>query len=358
MGLGSANEISLAEARDRAATCRKLLLDGLDPIEEKKRRQEEARLAAAKTMTFADCAKAYVAAHRSGWRNPKHIQQWERTLELCKFRQLPVSVIDTELVLQTLEPLWRRVPETASRLRGRIESVLDFAKVRAYRSGENPARWKGNLKTLLPERSRVRAVEHHAALPYREIARFVEQLRRQPGVAAKALEFLILTAARTGEVTGATWKEISFEEKIWTIPAARMKGHREHRVPLSPRALDIVRDMHRAKLNDYVFPGLRPGKPLSNMSMAVLLRRMGCNGTTTVHGLRSTFRDWAAEQTSFPREVAEAALAHALESKVEASYFRGDILEKRRKLMVQWQRYCETTSEGKVTSMKRSKTAA
>jgi integrase len=252
---------------------------------------------------------------------------------------LSIQAIDTNVVLRVLEPIWKTKPETASRVRGRIESILDWAKVRGLRQGENPARWRGHLDHLLPAKSKVRRVKHHAALPYAELPKFIAELRTQEGVAARALEFTILTASRTGETIGAVWDELNTSEKLWSIPADRMKAGRDHRVPISSRALEILRHEHDLRTSDYVFPGGKAGKPLSNMAMTEVLRRMG-RGNITVHGFRSTFRDWAAERTNFPNEVVEMALAHAVGDKVEAAYRRGDLFEKRRRLMAEWATYC------------------
>jgi integrase len=356
MGLGPLHTISLAEARERARECRKLRLDGIDPVEARKAKRAEERLAAATAMTFEQCAARYIAAHRAGWRNPKHAAQWPSTLKTYAypvFGSLPVALIDVGLVMKTLEPVWQTKPETASRVRGRIEAVLDWARVRGYRDGENPARWRGHLDKLLPARAKVRKVEHHSALPYPEIGEFVASLRRQEGVAARALEFLILTAARTGEVIGARWSEFDTAEKLWTVPADRMKAGKEHRVPLSGAAMATLEGMQaiRADGDDHVFPGGRRGKPLSNMAMLKLLQRME-RGDLTAHGFRSSFRDWAAERTSYPREVAEIALAHTVGDKVEAAYRRGDLFAKRRRLMEEWARHCEITkSIGKVVAL-------
>jgi integrase len=347
MGLGPAHTITLAEARDRARECRKLRLDGIDPIEARRAERTQAKLDAAKAVTFAECADAYITAHKAGWRNPKHAAQWPATLATYvnpTFGELPVQAIDTALVTRVMEPIWTKKPETASRVRGRIESILDWATARGYRQGENPARWRGHLENLLPRRSKVRRVEHHAALPYSELSAFMLALRQQEGVAARALEFTILTAARTGEVIGARWGEINIAEWLWSVPAERMKAGREHRVPLCGKALEIVEEM-RAIGGNFIFPGGKRGKPLSNMAMTMLLRRMG-HGDQTVHGFRSTFRDWAAERTNFPAEVAEMALAHAVTDKVEAAYRRGDLFEKRRALAEAWAKFCATALVG------------
>lgn len=255
------------------------------------------------------------------------------------------GAIDTALVLNVLEPIWATKPETASRVRQRIENILDFAKVRGYRDGENPARWRGHLDKLLPASSKVRAVEHLASLPYSELPLFLACLRTREAIAARALEFLIITAARTGEVIGARWSEINLRDKVWTVPPARMKAHREHRVPLSPRALAILEQMQIARQVDapeaFVFPGPKPGKPLSDMAFLMLLRRMG-HDKITAHGFRATFKTWASERASFQNEIVEASLAHVVGSKVEQAYLRGDMFEKRRRLAETWAAYCTT----------------
>jgi len=347
MGLGSLNTLSLADARGRAAECRRQLLDGIDPIEERKAMRNENRLEAAKKMTFEACATAYINTHKASWKNAKHVSQWENTIATYAkpvFGTLPVQAVDTALVVRVLEPMWSKTPETASRLRGRIESILDWATVRGLRRGENPARWRGHLEALLPARSKVRKVEHHAALPYGEMGGFVQEVRGEAGIAARALEFLILTAARTGEVIGARWEEFDLEAKVWTVPAERMKGKREHRVPLSPAVIKILTTMRAETDGGFVFPGRKADTHLSNMAMLALLKRMKRDDLTS-HGFRSTFRDWAAETTNYAREVAEAALAHAVGDKVEAAYRRGDLFEKRRRLMNDWAKYCSTPAK-------------
>lgn len=351
MGLGPLNAISLAEARDKALACRKLKLDGRDPIEERRSQRQAVKLESAKAMTFRQCAEAYIAAHRTGWRNPKHAAQWPATLQTYVypvFGSLAVQAIDVGLVMKAIEPIWNTKPETASRVRGRIESVLDWAKARGYRQGENPAGWRGHLENLLPKRSKVARVEHHAALPYAELPGFMAELRQQEGVAARALEFAILTAARTGEVIGATWSEIDLDGRLWTIPGSRMKGGREHRVPLGDPALAILGAMAEIRTGKHVFPGARDNRPLSNMAMLMLMRRMG-RGNLTVHGFRSAFSDWCAEQTNTPSEVREMALAHVVGDKVEAAYRRGDLFDKRRQLAEAWARYCDGPDEQVVT---------
>ena len=349
MGLGPVSLFGLQEARAKALDARRQRHEGVDPIEARKAARQQALLDAAKAITFKQCATSYIAAHKPSWHNPKHAAQWEATLATYAepvMGALPVQAIDTALVTKVIEPIWSEKPETASRLRGRIEAVLDWAKVRGYRQGENPARWRGHLENLLPARSKVRSVEHHAALPYAEIGGFISGLRQQEGTAAQALEFAILTAARTGEVIGATWGEIDLPGKMWVIPGARMKAGREHRVPLSPRAVEIAAAMKKlagdgVSLKAPVFSGAKPGKPLSNMAFLMLLRRMG-RDCVTAHGFRSTFRDWAAERTGFASEMAEMALAHAVGNKVEAAYRRGDLFDKRRRMMDDWAKFCGT----------------
>jgi integrase len=346
MGLGPVHTIGLAEARERARECRRLRLDGIDPIEVRRSRQVATRLEEARAMTFTQCAAAYIVAHRAGWRNAKHAAQWSATLAAYVdpvLGNLAVQSVDIALVLRVLEPIWTTKPETASRVRGRIENVLDWATARGYRAGENPARWRGHLENLLPKRSKVRRVEHHAALPYPEIGPFMVELHQQEGIAARALEFTILTASRTGEVIEARWNEINIAEKLWVVPGARMKAGKEHRVPLSRRAMVIVNEMFAIRSGDYVFPGAKAGRALSNMAFLMLLRRMS-RGDLTTHGFRSSFRDWAAEVTAFPAEVAEMALAHTVSSKVEAAYRRGDLLEKRRQLAEAWAAYVDSTA--------------
>ncbi len=352
MGLGGFPAIGLAKARELARDCRGMVAIGLDPIEARDEKRAAASVEAAKSMTFDECAKAYIAAHETAWRNPKHRQQWTNTLNTYVspvVGKLPVSAVDTGLVFKVIEPIWSKKPETASRVRGRIEAILDWAKVRGYRDGENPARWRGHLDHLLPAKSKVRKVVHHAALPYRKVGAFLAALRQQPSISARALAFLVLTAARTGEALGATWDEIDINAKVWTVPASRMKTGKEHRVPLSDAALTVLEQMHAIRHSDYIFPGGRDRRPLSEMALLMLLRRMK-HGDITAHGFRSTFRDWAAERTTFPREVAEAALAHAIPDAVEAAYRRGDLFEKRRKVMAAWAEFCgKVEANGKTT---------
>ncbi len=350
MGLGSLNAVSLQQARRKALDCRWQRQDGIDPIEARKAARDQAALDAANAITFKSAAASYIDSHRTGWRNAKHAAQWVVTLSTYAepiIGGLPVQTIDTALVLKVLEPIWTDKPETASRLRGRIESVLDWAKVRGYRQGENPARWRGHLDKLLPAPAKIRRVEHHAALAYAELPDFMAALRAQEGISARALEFAILTAARTGEVIGARWSEIDLAQDVWIVPANRMKAGKEHRVPLIPRAIAVLRELEpkhpvRSAADDsFLFPGAKVGRPLSNMAFLMLLRRMGRNGLTA-HGFRSTFRDWAAERTNFPSEVPEMALAHVVGDKVEAAYRRGDLFDRRRRLMDAWAGFCST----------------
>ncbi|NPU65384.1 integrase arm-type DNA-binding domain-containing protein [Bradyrhizobium sp. 83012] len=345
MGLGSFSIFGLAEARAKAAEYRRQVYEGIDPIEARRAQRAQAALEAAAALTFQECTKQYLAAHSAGWRNAKHTAQWGSTLKTYAepvIGSLSVHAIDTALVMKIIEPLWSKKPETASRLRGRIEAVLDWATVRGFRQGENPARWRGHLDKLLPARAKVRKVKHHAALPFDKVPAFMTALRAQEGVAARALEFLILTAARTGEVIGARPEE--FKDTVWTVPAGRMKASKEHRVPLSAAALAIVETVRTEPGDAHVFPGGKRDKPLSNMAMLALLDRMG-RSDLTAHGFRSTFRDWAAECTNYPNEVVEMALAHTISSKVEAAYRRGDLFEKRKSLMSDWARFCVSSSD-------------
>lgn len=342
MGLGGAAAITLAEARRRAAAARKSLAEGNDPIEAARAQTAAVAASKARATTFHEAALRYIASHKTSWRNAKHATQWQATLEsyaFPAFGNVSIADIDVTLVLKALEPIWSGKNETARRLRGRIEAILDWAAARNMRSGDNPARWRGLLMHLLPRRSKALAVKHHPALAYARTGEFMAALRQQQGAAARALEFLILTAARTSEVTGANWREINLGAAMWIVPAERIKAGKEHRVPLSAPALALVQAMARLRQGEFVFPGGRAGRPLTNMAMAGVLRRMG-HSEITVHGFRSSFRDWAAERTNYPREVAEMALAHAVGDKVEAAYRRGDLFEKRRRIMAEWAKYC------------------
>ena len=344
IGLGSARDVTLARARELASAARSKLSERISP-REGRRPLEGAR--------FGECADQVIEAMRPSWRNRKHAAQWEMTLRdyASPLRRLPVDKVTTDDVLSVLKPLWNEKPETAARLRGRIERVLDAAKAQGLRSGENPARWRGHLDQLLPRRQRLTR-GHHAAMNYTDVPAFIADLQTRQATAALALEFAILTAARSGEVLGARWAEFDLERAIWTIPAGRMKAGREHRVPLSRRTLKIVKTMHEVRDGDFAFPGQKSGKPLSVMALEMVLRRMMIENAT-VHGFRSAFRDWAAECTNFTNEVCEAALAHVIENKAEAAYRRSDLFDKRRKLMDAWAIYCTASKAGKVVALRR-----
>jgi len=357
MGLGPYPEISLAEVRARALEHRKQRLDGIDPLDAKKARRQAERLAIAKGRTFREAADEFINRNRPAW-SDKHADDWAKTLETYVYPllgELPVAAIDVGLVVQALEPIWTTKAETASRVRGRIEMILDASTVRGFREGPNPAQWKGNLAHIFPARSKVRRVDHYDAMPIDQIPSFVTALRERSGMVARALEFTILTAARTGETLGATWAEIDLDAKVWTVPPSRMKADKEHRVPLSAVAIELlhnVRPLAVAKdgipiLSAPLFHGTRRGLPLSPSPLLKLLRRMGqCEATT--HGFRSGFRDWAAERTAYPREVVEMALAHVIENRVEAAYRRGDLFQKRVHLMEAWASFCEAPRAGEV----------
>ena len=358
IGLGAAgpNGITLAAARDLALALRLKVKSGIDPLEERQRESANALASAQASMvagiTFKTVAEAYIAANETNWRNGKHRQQWRNTLATYVYPiigDLPVADISTAHVLSVLEPIWQAKPETASRIRGRIETVLDAAKARGYRQGENPARWRGHIAPWLPTRSRLTR-GHHKAMPYNELPAFISALRKREAVAALALEFAIHTAARTGEVIGARWEEVDLVRATWTIPADRMKAGKEHRVPLSPRAVEILRDTMELR-KEWLFPAAKGGR-LSSMAMTMLLRRMKVD--VTVHGFRSSFRDWAAESTGYAHEVVEMALAHTIESKVERAYRRGDLFDKRRRLAQDWTVFLETpvVSAGTVTPIR------
>lgn len=350
MGLGPTHTVSLAEARQKALSARKLIIDGINPLVAKKQDQVAAALANAKMMTFDQCAKAYILAHKAGWKNAKHADQWTNTIETYAspvFGHLPVAEIDTGLVVKCLAPIWEGKTETASRLRGRIESVLGWATTSGYRIGENPARWKGHLDNLLATISKSSRTKHHPSLPWHHIGAFMSALRTRDGVSARAVEFAILTACRSGEVRGAQWSEFDLERKVWTIPAERMKAKRQHEVPLSDSALVLLKAIPES--GDFVFAGTKK-QQLSDMSLTAVIRRMNtgekptwidANGESiTVHGFRSSFRMWAAETTNYPREVAEHALAHQLPDAVERAYQRGSQFAKRAALMSEWSAYC------------------
>lgn len=350
MGLGPLKTYGLSEAREKARKARQLVHEGKDPIEA--RRDELAARKAAQESALADtfksCAERYIESHKAGWKNKKHIYQWRATMRDYAYPiigELPVARVATSHVLQILEPLWSTKTETATRVRGRVEKVLDWARVRGYRTGENPARWKNHLENALPKLADVRKIEHHPALAYPLMGGFMADLRKLSGIAAEALEFTILTAVRTNETIGARWSEIDLDKALWVIPPERMKGRRskavEHRVPLSSQAVTLLRSIAaKSGTAGFVFPGAKPGRHLSDMAMLELLRRMD-HTDITVHGFRSSFRDWAAEQTNFADEVCEKALAHAIKSKSKKAYQRGDLLERRAPLMQTWADYCD-----------------
>jgi integrase len=339
-GLGSVVDVTLAQARERAAAARLMLENNQDPITTKRGRRAAATRTIARAMTFAACANAYIDAHRTGW-DPKSTHQWTASLSTYAYPilgALSVGDVDTGLVLRVIEPIWATKTETASRLRGRIESVLDWAKTRGYRSGENPARWDGHLDTLLPAKAKVAKVAHHAAMAYAELSSFMGELRQRPGLPARALEFTILTAARTGEALNADWSEIDLQARIWVVPGSRMKAGREHRVPLSDAVVQLLGALPGPH-EGLVFPGAKANRPLSKMQLPLVLCRMGYDAVT-IHGFRSAFTDWAHERTNFPSEAIELALAHAVSNRVEAAYRRGDMFERRVRLMEAWTAYC------------------
>lgn len=348
MGLGRYPDVTLRQARAKAALYRSDVMEGLDPLEEKKRKEQEYSLQRqqeeAQQVTFEKVAKEYIESHRSGWKNEKHAWQWENTIErfaLPFMGELSPNEITTDLVLKVLKPIWMDKTETASRLRSRIELVLDSAKAKGLMHIENPARWKGHLDKLLPQPSKVMKVRHHPAMPYEQLGDFWKEIEGQNYNSAKALMLLILTATRTSEVLNATWKEFDLDKKLWVIPAERMKTGQEHRVPLSRQAVELIAATPKIAGCDYVFAGARYGKPLSNLAMVMFMRRLGYGnkgerGDYVPHGFRSTFRDWAGEVSSYPRDVAEMALAHVISNKVEAAYRRGDMLAKRAAMMQDW----------------------
>jgi integrase len=354
MGLGPVHTLSLAEARERARLCRQRLLDGLDPIEVRNGVLAEQRSdIARKALTFKQCADEFVNKHAAGW-SPRNLEHWQITLRVHVYpviADLPVAIVDTAWVMRVLDPIWRTKPDTAKRLRARIQVVLDSATVLGFRHGDNPARWRGHLDKLLPKPSAVRAVKHLAALPYADVPAFLAELRLREGLGPRILEFTILTAARTGEVLRARWSEFDLASAIWVIPAPRMKSKKEHRVPLASRAVEMLQTLPRE--SEFVFPSQRSDRPFSQVVMLKTLHRMGRHDLT-VHGFRSTFRDWAAETTAYPNHVVEMALAHAIGDAVEAAYRRGDLFEKRRRLMSEWGKYCERmpTASSNVTAIR------
>jgi integrase len=350
-GLGlaaGATAVPLAEAREQARELHRMVRAGMDPLAErgaKKAATAAARQASASAISFRDVADHYIAAHEAGWRNAAHRQQWTNTLRDYvhpHFGDMPVAHVDTAHVMAALERIWHEKTETASRVRGRIELVLDYAKARGWRTGENPARWRGHIANMLPKRNKLQPVNHYAALPWREMGAFMAALRAEGGLAACALELTIVTAARSGEVLNARWGEFDLDEAVWIVPSARMKTGKEHRVPLSPASVALLRKLlplRSVEQGDWVFPGRRAGRPLHKTAMEGTLRCMQ-RDDLTVHGFRSTFRDWCAESTNHQHEVAEAALAHTVGNGVEAAYRRGDLFEKRRRLMEDWAAFC------------------
>jgi len=358
-GLGPCHTFKPEEARQRARKAKQLLFDGIDPIDARKEQRTARALEAAKTITFADAAKQYFDQHQDSWSSVKHAHQFWRSLEQYAFPvvgKLPVASIDTGLILKIIEPIWKDQYQTASRVRGRVASVLDWATVRGYRAGDNPARWRGHLSEALPAKGDFTKVEHHAALPYADVPAFVTQLSLHQGIPPRAMEFLILAAARTSEVLSARWSEFDFGKRIWTIPPDRMKARKEHRVPLSDRMIKILKALPReAGADGIIFISSKAGAPLAKNTLSKLVSKM-MGIDTTVHGFRSSFRTWAAESTAFPREVIEAALAHATGNAVELAYQRSDVLEKRRQLMEKWSAFVATPRRktGTVTPIRKA----
>lgn len=355
MGLGPIHEVTLSQARLDALDCKKMVREGIDPIEDRKQRLMNRKVANKPMPDFKDCAEKYMRAHSPSWRNAKHQQQWANSLTnhvYPKLGSMPVNTIERSHIMQVLDPIWRDKTETAKRIRGRIETVLSWATVQGFREGENPARWRGHLDNLLPKPSALKKEKHFAALPYQEIKSFMDELRQREANSANALRLIILTATRSSEARSATWSEFDLDKATWTIPAERMKAQKEHIIPLCKEAVELINALPHMASNDYLFAGVRSGKPLSDMVFAALMKRMGRTGITT-HGFRSTFRDWAAEQTAFPREVIEAALSHKLKDKVEAAYFRSNLLDKRRELMDKWADYTQlpTIESGAVINL-------
>jgi len=332
--------VTLASARERAKAMLDQLFAGVDPAETKKQAKSALAAQRARAVNFKSIAEQYIAQHEAGWKNAKHAAQWTSTLETYVYPicgHMVTSDINTATVLRVLEPIWLEKTETASRLRGRIETVLDYATAKGLREGPNPARWKGNLALTLPAKRKISPVEHHPAVPVKDMPKFFKSLQQTEGTAARALEFLVLTAARSGEVFGAQWSEIDLAKRVWAVPAERMKAKREHRVPLSTQAITLLKSLPSKKTGGWVFPGSKATAKLSNMSLTSVMRRMEMDAVP--HGLRSSFRDWVGEETSFPREVAEMALAHTVRNAVEAAYRRGDLFEKRRLMMADWATY-------------------
>lgn len=354
IGLGGFPDVTFASAKDRARIAREKIGAGIDPIVEKQAKKSALIAADGQSITFERAAELFVKAKEAEWSNIKHAAQWRATLKAYAFPVVGnILVRDVALphILAILEPIWITKTETASRLRGRLENILDWAKGRDYRIGDNPARWRGHLEHQLAKPSKVAKVEHHSALPYTEIGDFMTALKKYDGMGARALEIAILTATRSGEVRGALWSEIDLNTAIWTIPAERMKAKKEHRIPLAVAAVTLLKALPRID-SELVFPGTKNGRPISDMTMSAVIKRMGMD--IVPHGFRSTFRDWAAERTNYPRDVAEMALAHAIGDKVEAAYRRGDLFEKRRRMMAEWAAFCAAPSvkSGEVISLR------
>lgn len=353
MGLGSFPDIGLADAREKSIQYRKQVKDGIDPIENRLIETEV-------TPTFTTCAARYIRAHRRGWKNYKHSRQWVSTIKTYVrpvIGKKQVDTIVTDDILKILSPIWNTKTETAKRIQGRIENILDYAAAHNYRDSQNPAQWRGHLNKLLPKPSRVKTVTHHPAMPYEDVSPFMALLSQSESISSLALRFLILTATRTSEVLLAEWSEINIKEAVWVIPAHRMKAKREHRIPLPNIAMDVLKRLPRSEDNPYLFPGTRYGKPLSNMALLQLMRGMGYGvggdqGSYVPHGFRSSFRDWSGEVSHFPRDVAEMALAHTIENKVEAAYRRGDLFDKRRLMMKEWSDYLTRDRSAKVVKIR------
>lgn len=360
MGLGSAADISLKLARELRDDAARLKAQGIDPIGARDAKTTAAKVASAKVVTFKEYAQTYIDAHKAGWSSDKHLLQWENSLANHAYPVLgdiPVPDIDTPLVLKALRPIWTTKTETANRVRGRIEMVLDSAKVDGLRTGENPARWRGHLKFTLAAPRKIARRTHFAALPYEAVFDFMSDLAPRHRISARCLEFTILTCARSNESRHAEWSEIDIDKALWTIPAAKMKGRKEHVVPLAPRVVALLRALHPRREGRYIFPGQRPGKPISDMSMLKVLVIMG-HDDITVHGFRSTFRDWVSECTNYSDSVAEMCLAHAIENEVEAAYRRGKLIAKRAELMAAWAQYCVTPASDNVVAFAPVKNSA
>jgi integrase len=344
MGLGPLYTIGLAKAREKARQCRELRLDGIDPLEQRRAAKIKTKIEAARSRTFRECAESFIDSHTAAWRNPVHAAQWPASLDAYAYPiigDLPVQVIDTALIMEVLQPIWTEKPETAGRVRSRIEAILSWATVSGYRQGENPARWRNHIDQLLPRKSKIRRVEHYRALPFDDLPELMAKLEQQQGNPARALRYLILTAARTSEVLGATWAEVDVAEKIWIIPGPRTKTGAEYRIPLSAAALAVIgqqRDLRKDEDEQLVFPGMRHGRALSAPSMLVVLRRIGYSATT--HGMRACFRSWAAERTDTPHEILELALGHTIGDATIRAYARSDLVERRRHLMQRWADFC------------------